>query len=72
MLVDCESSERRGRGSRNPELLLVGTVHLILQFLQEMSALFRRQLPLQFLERQGHDVIVVGPRKFRIGCYVEP
>src|SRR5271166_1827293 len=52
--------------------LLVGTIHLFVQLLQQLGPLFRGQLSLQFFKRQGHDVIVMRAREFRVGGNIEP
>jgi len=54
------------RGYTNFISLLVGTVHFLLQFLQELGALLGAQFALQFLEREGDDVVMVCARKLGI------
>ena len=54
------------RGYTNFVSLLVGAVHFFLQFLQELGALLGGQFALQFLEREGDDVVMVRARKLGI------
>jgi len=47
-------------------------IHLIVQLLQKLRALLSVEFALQFLERQGHDVIVVSTRELGVSGNVEP
>src|SRR5437764_14494544 len=46
--------------------LRLGRVHLVVEFLEKLGALFRAELALQLLQGQGHDEIIVSPRAFAI------
>ena len=52
--------------------LRVRTVHLFMEFCEQLSALLRAQLSLQLFESERDDVVVVSAGEFRIGSDVEP
>src|SRR5215467_6551697 len=48
------------------------TVHFVVKFLQQLSALLGTQLALQLLEGEGHNVIVMRSRELGVGGNVKP
>lgn len=45
-------------------------IHFLLQFLQKLRPLITAEFALQLLQGQGHDVVVVCAREFRILSHI--